>query len=223
VSDRPRARIALALAVVLLALVAVVGGPRPAPTPPSGAVDPPSPAVDDPLRVPFSDAFEPFDYRPAPPLARTPIDGYYLRIVTLEELGGPVVGMPVHCRRCVPFEIDPGIETLTLHSGRYFLDHQLTGRRGLGHYRVRGDVVRFFNDPNCSRTVGAYRWHRRARTLVLEAVRDPCPFGATPETLDHRARDLTYSAWAAVRVCTSQIRVWWPALFACADPGSRSS
>jgi hypothetical protein len=218
-----RATAALVLAISAVVVAAALGG-RPPATPTDGGPEPTRPpATDDPLRVPFSERFEPYDYREAPPLVRTPIDGYYLRIVTLEELGGPTVGMPVHCRRCVPFEIDPGIETLTLHRGRYFLDHQLTARRGLGHYRVRGNVVRFFNDPNCSRTVGAYRWQRRARTLVLEAVRDPCPFGATPRTLDHRARDLTYSPWAAVRVCTSQIRVWWPALFACAEPGSRSS
>ncbi|HET9671815.1 MAG TPA: hypothetical protein VFQ40_03080 [Actinomycetota bacterium] len=173
--------------------------------------------------MPFSGAFEPFDYREAPPLEPTALDGFFVRVVTLDELGGPVVGMPMHCRRCVPFEIDPGLETLTLYRGRYFVDHQLTGRRALGHYEVDGDEVRFFNDPNCSGTTGEYRWGLRGRTLSFVGVRDPCPFGDGPDALDHRARDLTYSAWTKVRVCTAQIRSWWPALFPCAEAGSRSS
>ena len=182
----------------------------------------PSPSAADPLRVPFSEAFEPYPFHlDAPPLDRTPLDGSYVRIVSLEELGGPVVGVPMHCRRCVPYEVDPGLETLTLHRGRFFLEHQLTGRRGLGHYVVEGNEVRFFNDPNCSRMVGTYRWRVRARTLSLIAVADPCPFGTEPTALDHRARDLAYSDWSKVRVCTAQIETWWPALFACAEPGSR--
>jgi hypothetical protein len=159
----------------------------------------------------------------APPLAPTPIDGFYVRIVSLEELGGPVVGMPTHCRRCVPYELDPGLETLTLYRGRYFLDHQLTGRRALGHYAVTGGEVRFLNDPNCSRAVGKYGWRVDGRTLVLAPVRDPCPFGSSVDPLDHRARDLAFSAWTRVSACTAQIETWWPALFGCGPAGSRSS
>lgn len=223
-SGTRRGAVAAVLALGALGAIGVVGrDPSPTgPTPsaPSATVSPP---VDDPLRVPFSDRFEPFDYRDAPPLERTAIDGWYVRIVTLEELGGPVLGMPTHCRRCVPYEIDPGLETLTLYRGRYYLDHQLTGRRGLGHYVVRGHGVRFFNDPNCSGTTGTYRWSLRGRTLSLTGVRDPCPFGPEPDVLDHRARDLTFSPWTKVRVCTAQIERWWPPLFGCAAAASRSS
>ena len=151
-----------------------------------------SPSVADPLRVPFSERFEPFDYRDAPPLERTPVDGSYVRIVTLDQLGGSVAGMPTHCRRCVPYEIDPGLETLTLYRGRYYVDHQLTGRRALGHYVVDGDEVRFFNDPNCSSTTGVYRWELRGRTLSFVGVADPCPFGSEPDALDHRVRPLRH-------------------------------
>jgi hypothetical protein len=206
----------VAAALVVLGAVALLAPTGPAPDPSPRPSAPPSPTVADPLRVPFSDRFEPFDYEDAPPLERTPLDGSYLRIVTLDELGGPVAGIPTHCRRCVPFEIDPGLETLTLYRGRYFLEHQLTGRRGLGHYVVDGDEVRFFNDPNCSHTTGVYRWRLLGRTLSLEGVSDPCPFGEDETSLDHRARDLTFSDWTKVRVCTAQIRIWWPALFSCA-------
>lgn len=216
-------REATAAALALLALGAVSLAHAPAADPAPAAPRSFSPSVADPLRVPFSDRFEPFDYEDAPPLLRTEIDGSYLRVVTLDELGGPVVGMPTHCRRCVPFEIDPGLETLTLYRGRYFVDHQLTGRRALGHYVVDGDEVRFFNDPNCSSTTGVYRWELRGRALSLVGMADPCPFGSKPDALDHRARDLTFSDWTKVQVCTAQIRTWWPALFSCAEPGPRSS
>lgn len=220
-----RGSIGLAAAVLALGVAVLAGGSEPvtAPLPPDGSSASPSASPVDPLRLAFSERFEPFPYQPAPPLERTSIDGSYVRIVTLEELGGPVVGFPTHCRRCVPFEIDPGLETLTLFRGRYFLEHQLTGRRGLGHYEVTGDRVRFFNDPNCSSTTGTYRWRLDGTTFLLEAVRDPCPFGTGENSVDHRARDLTFSAWSKVRVCTAQVRIWWPALFACASAGSRSS
>jgi hypothetical protein len=129
----------------------------------------------------------------------------------------------MHCRRCVPYEIDPGLETLTLYRGRYFLEHQLTGRRGLGHYVVEDDRVLFFNDPNCSQTVGTYRWRIAGHTLSLVGIDDPCPFGTEDAPLDHRAHDLTFSDWSKVRVCTAQVKSWWPALFSCAEAGSRSS
>jgi hypothetical protein len=219
-----RGTVALALALVALggAVLAGTSGSTPSPSPSEPSTSP-SAEPADPLRVPFSERFEPFDYREAPPLERTPIDGSFVRIVKLDELGGPVVGFPTHCRRCVPFEMDPGLETLTLFRGRYFLEHQLTGRRGLGHYEVTGDRVLFFNDPNCSGTTGLYRWRLGRNTLVLEGIRDPCPFGTSADSLDHRARDLTFSPWSKVRVCTAQIRSWWPALFACVPPESRSS
>ena len=219
-----RGSIWLAVAVLALGGVVLAGAFGPvAPPSTSPSSPPPSAGPVDPLRIPYSEAFEPYDYRDAPPLERTPIDGSFVRVVTLEELGGPVVGFPTHCRRCVPYEIDPGLETLTLYRGRYFLEHQLTGRRGLGHYLVHGHEVRFFNDPNCSSTTGIYRWRLDGPTFVLEAVRDPCPFGTTEDSVDHRARDLTFSAWSKVRVCTAQIKAWWPGLFACASAGSRSS
>jgi hypothetical protein len=213
------------LALVTLVAVMLVGSGEPPVTggARSGERPTPTPTVDDPLRVPYSEGFEPYPFMDAPPLERTPLDGSYVRIVTLEELGGPVVGFPTHCRRCVPYEIDPGLETLMLFRGRYFLEHQLTGRRGLGHYVVEGDRIRFFNDPNCSQTVGTYRWRLTGHTLSLEGLADPCPFGTEADALDHRAHDLTFSDWSKVRVCTAQIRSWWPALFSCAEGGSRSS
>jgi hypothetical protein len=160
-------------------------------------------------RMAFTDALEPYDYDPAPPLEPTDLDGYYLRIVDLDRVGGPRWGLPFHCRRCPAYRVDPGVETILLYRGRFWLEHQMSGSRAYGHYVVDGDRVTFFNDPNCSHTRGVYRWSRTGPSLSLEVIDDPCPFE------DERADDLTLSAWTRVRPCLSGIRYWWPALVGC--------
>lgn len=160
-------------------------------------------------RQPYTALLEPFDYEPAPPLEATDVDGYYLRIVRLGEVGGPRWALPIHCLRCPAFRVDPGVETLLLYRGRWWLEHQMSGFRALGHYVVRGDRVSFFNDANCSGTRGTYRWSLRAQRLRFEVIDDPCPFE------DERADDLTFSPWTRVRPCRSGIEYWWPALIGC--------
>ena len=160
-------------------------------------------------RQPFNDLLEPFDYAPAPPLEVTDIDGYYLRIVLLEEVGGPRWGLPFHCRRCPAFRVDPGVETLLLYRGRFWLEHQMSGTRAYGHYEVSGDRVAFFNDPNCSGIRGVYRWSETGANLSFHVLDDSCPFE------DERADDLTFSPWTRVRPCLSGIEYWWPALIGC--------
>jgi hypothetical protein len=160
-------------------------------------------------RMPFTDALEPYDYDPAPPLEPTALDGYYLRIVGLDQVGGPRWGLPFHCRRCPAYRVDPGVETILLYRGRFWLEHQMSGTRAYGHYVVDRNRVTFFNDANCSHTRGVYRWSRTGSSLSLEVIRDPCPFE------DERADDLTFSLWTRVRTCLSGIRYWWPALVGC--------
>jgi len=161
-------------------------------------------------KQPFTDLLEPFDYtQAAPPLERTPIDGYYMRIVRLDQVGGPHWGLPFHCRRCPAFRVDPGVETLLMYRGRWWLEHQMSTFRALGHYDVDGLRVRFFNDPNCSRTPGTYRWSSARTSLSFRVLDDPCPFE------DERADDLMFSPWIHVRPCRSGIQYWWPALIGC--------
>ena len=160
-------------------------------------------------RQPFTELLEPFDYDPAPPLKVTAIDGYYLRIVSLDEVGGPRWGLPLHCRRCPAFRVDPGVETFLLYRGRWWMEHQMSGFRAFGHYEVHGDRVAFFNDPNCSGTRGVYRWSTTRTTVSFQVLDDPCPFE------DERADDLMFSPWTRVRPCLSGIEYWWPALIGC--------
>src|SRR5437879_2504325 len=75
--------------------------------------------------VPPDDLPYPYDGR-TPPDRATPIDGAYLRNLALGPLGGPTVGLPLHCLRCIPYRLDAGITTLILYHGRYFLDHLLS-------------------------------------------------------------------------------------------------
>ena len=160
-------------------------------------------------RQPVDRSIEPFDFDPAPPLAATPIDGYYLRIVDLEEVGGPRLGLPFHCRRCPVYRIDPGVETLLLHRGRFWIEHQMSGFRAYGHYEVEDGRVTVFNDPNCSSVRGEYRWARSGRELSFDVVDDLCAFAG------ERANDLMFSTWTAVRPCLSGVQYWWPALVGC--------
>ena len=165
------------------------------------------------IRVELTKELEPHDFAgTVPPEEPTPVDGLYLRIVKLEELGGPRIGLPVRCFRCLPFRISPGLETLTLYHGRFYLEHQTSGFRALGHFQVDGDRIRFFNDPNCSSTEGTYRWAKRGGTLRFRVVDDPCPFE------DERSDDFEYSPWIRVDACTFRIMDWWPALLGCGVP-----
>jgi len=156
---------------------------------------------------------EPYDYlKAAPPRVPTPVDGFYLRILTLEETGGPDVGrgLPVHCLRCVPYSVHAGVQTLLLYEGRYFLEHQINGFRALGHFEVRGDRVILFNDANCSRTRGIYRWELRRGQLGLIVIDDPCPY------VDERSHDLTLAPWTQVVPCYSGVDHWYPGRLGCA-------
>ena len=61
--------------------------------------------------------FEPYDYvKAAPPRSATPLDGTYLRVVSIDDAGGPEHAIPMHCLRCVPYSVDAGVQTLTFSS-----------------------------------------------------------------------------------------------------------
>ena len=113
----------------------------------------------------------------------TTADGVYTR-----EATDTFVGPRATCRRCAPFPRDQGRSTLTLVDGRYHLDHVMPSYEVRGHYAVAGDRITFFNDPECGRTLGVYRWWTDHEGLHLEAIDDPCAFG-------QRARDLTDAVW----------------------------
>lgn len=153
---------------------------------------------------------EPYPFTsPIPPRDPTAIDGTYLRIVSLDDVGGPVVGLPYRCLRCIPYRIDPGLTTLIFYEGRYFLHHYLSGFKALGHYTVDGGRIRLFNDPNCSGTPGIYRWKLDGRNLTFQVIDDPCPFE------DERSRDLTTQSWIQVPACHRRLIGLWPGFLGC--------
>lgn len=153
---------------------------------------------------------EPYPYTtPIPPREPTAIDGTYVRIMSLQDVGGPVVGLPYRCLRCIPYRVDPGTTTLILFEGRYFLHHYLSGFKALGHYTVDGDAIHLFNDPNCSSMAGDYRWQMDGRDLTFETVSDPCVFG------DERSHDLTLSSWTQVPACHRRLIGLWPGFLGC--------
>jgi hypothetical protein len=216
--DRARRIAAVtAVAVVAFAAGAVAGidadADDPASRAASGATEEAtptaSPSTSAGRRLEIPPEMEPYDYRPAPPREPTPVDGFYMRIFTLEEMGGPELGVPFHCLRCVPYSVDAGVQTLLLHEGRFYLEHQLNEFRALGHYVVEGGRIAFFNDVNCSRTRGTYAWELHRRRLRFDVIDDPCPY------VDERSNDLTLAPWTRIDVCYSGIKDWYPVRVGC--------
>jgi hypothetical protein len=148
---------------------------------------------------PVVEVGEPYAYsEPAPPEDPTPIDGRYSRTISVEQAGG----IPIFCQRCAPWRLDAGDATLRLEGGRFYTSFEPIaqdrpcptcrmppGFSATGHYRVEGDRLEIFNDPNCADMTGVYRWSLRGERLVLKVVEDRCPF------VRLRAKYLTAAPW----------------------------
>jgi hypothetical protein len=155
-------------------------------------------------------AVRPYPYaEPAPAPAATVIDGTYMLILTIEDLGGASNALPFPCRRCLPYARDPGVMTLIFFQGAYFVDHQISGFHATGHYEVDGNRLALFNDPNCSRVRGTYTWRRDGRSLRLRALDDTCAFQG------ERATDLASDVWTKIPVCKREVHHLWPGILGC--------
>lgn len=146
---------------------------------------------------------------PTPAPTPTEVDGTYLRVMTLAEVGGPRVGIPYRCLRCPPFRIDPGVSTLVLYRGAYYIHHHLSGFRTMGSFVIEGDRMTLFNDANCPQTPGTYEFERHGRRLTFRVIEDDCPFSG------ERALDLEARTWSRVAACTRRIQNLWPGEVAC--------
>jgi hypothetical protein len=134
--------------------------------------------------APASPKPEPYPYTtPTPPLQATTVDGTWIRNVPQAAVGGAG-----KCRRCPPYRLAPGEDTLELHRGVFRVAHE-GEYMAVGHYVVEGDRLTFFNDPNCSGERGTYAWTVQDGALHLEVVDDECAFG------DVRVRFLTAAPW----------------------------
>ena len=162
---------ALAVGALLLASSCTSGTPR-------GSAEP----TGDPSAW-RTDEREPYPFvTPVPPRSPTPIDGLYHR--------NYVQGSdPIPCRRCAPYRLDRGDSTLEMSQGRYYVAHEAANFASRGHYRVEGDRLELFNDPNCPETRGEYTWRLQGGILVLKTIEDPCAFDRL------RARYLSAAPW----------------------------
>ena len=152
----------------------------------------------------------PYPYSsPAPTPVPTEIDGTYMLILTLEDLGGANNSLPFPCRRCLPYARDPGVLTLIFFDGAYFVDHQMSGFQATGHYSVEGNRLTLFNDPNCSRVRGTYSWQLDGASLRLKTVDDTCAFQG------ERATDLASDVWTRIPVCRREVHHLWPGILGC--------
>jgi hypothetical protein len=147
---------------------------------------------------------------PTPAPVPTEIDGTYLLILTLDDLGGdPSHVLPFPCVRCLPYAREPGISTLIFFDGVYFVDHQISGFHSKGHYEVDGNTLTLFNDANCTGVRGTYRWQLEAGSLRLEAVDDTCAYEG------ERPFDLASNVWTKIPVCTREVAHLWPGILGC--------
>jgi hypothetical protein len=144
---------------------------------------------------------------PTPAPERTELDGTYIRIVTFDDAGGFRYAIPRRCLRCIPYKLDPGVQTLVVHEGAFYVNHQLSGFTDLGHVQVEPGRAAFFNDPICPQARGVYRWTLEGKELRLSLVEDPCFPG--------RAEDLTFAPWIRVNPCVYRIDDLWPAALGC--------
>jgi hypothetical protein len=158
----------------------------------------------DPLLLPY-----PYLSPTPPPSTRTVLDGTYLRVLTLRDVGGARVGLPFRCLRCPPYRIDAGVSTIMFWHGAWFLHHQMSGFKTQGSFVVEGDRVTLFNDPNCPQGEGVYRFEKTAHGLRFETIHDDCPWSG------ERADDLTRVQWTNVHVCVRWIKNLWPGAVAC--------
>jgi hypothetical protein len=206
---------ALAGASVLLAAIVLTWGDA-APAPPPTETSP-SPSTESGNEVLKARTIEdlpatvrPYPYtEPAPPPGATEIDGTYMLILTLDDLGGPSNALPFPCVRCLPYARDPGVMTLIFFRGAYFVDHQMSAFHSTGHYEVDGDRLALFNDPNCSRERGTYTWRLDGTSLHLEAIDDPCAYQG------ERALDLATEDWTRIPVCKREVAHLWPGILGC--------
>jgi hypothetical protein len=158
----------------------------------------------DPLLLPY-----PYLSPTPPPSTRTELDGTYMRILTLRDVGGARVGLPFRCLRCPPYRIDAGLSTIMFWHGAWFLHHQISGFKTQGSFVVEGDRVTLFNDPNCPQGTGVYRFEKTAHSLRFETIEDDCPWSG------ERADDLTRVQWTDAHVCVRWIKNLWPGAIAC--------
>jgi hypothetical protein len=149
----------------------------------------------------------PYPYtRPLPPRTRTPLDGTYMRILTIEDVDGL---LPFRCLRCPPFFLNAGVSTIAFHRGYYWLNHQLSGFKSLGMYTVERGRVTLFNDPWCPQDRSTYRWDVRRGALTFEPLSGTCVYE------EARAKDLTKAPWTKIKPCVYLIEHLWPGPIAC--------
>jgi hypothetical protein len=213
-SIRRLAPYALAGASLLVAAIVLLTDVGPIAAPPDVSPSSEPQAGDTPFAAETLDdlpaTLRPYPYTdPAPAPVPTEIDGTYMLILTLEDLGGPSNALPFPCRRCLPYARDPGVLTLIFFDGAYFVDHQMSGFHATGHYTVEGDRLTLFNDPNCSRVRGTYTWQLDGASLRLKPVDDPCAFQG------ERATDLASDVWTRIPVCRREVQHLWPGILGC--------
>ena len=73
-----------------------------------------------------------------------------------------------------PYSVQGDGWTLNLDTGIFRIGHDPTGWHTPGSFSVTGNRIAFFNDPQCMKAVGRYKWKFTAGQLALGLVEDEC-------------------------------------------------
>jgi hypothetical protein len=146
---------------------------------------------------------------PTPAPTPSELDGTYMLILGLDDLGGSKDALPFPCVRCSPYARAPGVNTLILFEGMFFVHHQMSAFRARGNFEVEGDTIEFFNDAHCPDTRGIYTWSMEGATLRLEVIDDTCAYEG------ERAVDIASDPWTVVDACRREIAFLWPGILGC--------
>jgi hypothetical protein len=115
----------------------------------------------------------------------SPLDGTYVKTDLSQA-------EHVHCLRCPDYLPEAGLWKLNLDHRIFRVYYEATGWRSLGSFRIAGDEMQVFNDPNCTDVTGTYRWQMMDGELIFSVIEDECAIGL-------RAANLTKQPWLSCR------------------------
>ena len=137
---------------------------------------------------------------------RGPLDGTYLRILTIEDVDGL---LPFRCLRCPPFFLNAGVSTIAFHRGSYLAEPPALGVQVARDVYGRTEPGHVLQRP----VVSAGPGHHRGTSAVARSPSSRSP--ARASTRRRGPRTSLKSPWTKIKPCVYLIEHLWPGPIAC--------